>query len=138
MASVKLGKNASIKKGSTTIALMTNFSVSINSTFVDATSFLDDFEQPIEVNKNWNATVSGYFDPTDTGQASIESLAVSGGSIDDLRFYIDATNYFACDTARDPDAAVYIESFNPTADKAGIVAFTANIKGVGPVKRFDA
>lgn len=135
MASVKLGKFASIKKGTSTIALMTSFNLNVSTTFVDATAFLDEFEQPAPVMSSWNASINGYFDPAELSQASLESLALSGGKMTDLRLYIDSTSYYIADTNRDADAGCYVESFNPTADKSGIVTFSMNLKGVGPIHR---
>lgn len=135
MAAVKLGKLASVKKGANTVALMTSFNLNVAQSFVDGTSFLDEFEQPVPVMGNWNATISGYFDPSDTEQASLESLALSGGKMTDIRLYIDGTSYYTPDVNRDVDAGAYIESFTPAADKSGIVNFSMNLKGVGPIHR---
>lgn len=132
---VRVGKNAKIAVGDTKVARMTSFSLTVNNNDEDITEFGNDWEHHYKTINNWTATAEGYLDLDDTEQDSMESKALSGGTYTDIRFYVDASNYYVPDTDTDDEAMCSLESWNPTADATGIVSFSATFKGSGPVKR---
>jgi len=131
----KLGKNARVKIGSTDVARLTSMSISINNGNADITEFGDSWDSHKVTINNWSGSFDGYFDLSDTSQNTLHSKALSGGTIANVRFYEDATNYFAPDTATDADAMASIESYTWNADYSGIVTFSMGVKGSGPIKR---
>lgn len=132
---IKLGKNAKIQIGANEVARMNSFNFTVTNTTVPTDSFGDDFDKSVIVKQGWSASIEGYYDDDDTYNSNLQSLALSGGEIDDLRLYVDSSSYYAPDTVTDTEATAIIESFNPTAEKSGIVSFTMAIKGSGPIKK---
>lgn len=132
---VKLGKNSRVKIGTNEVAKLTSFSFPITHENVDVTSFGDDWMKTANVISSWNATIEGYVDDSDVYNRSLITQAVSGGSIDDLRFYEDAVNYWTPDTGTDAEASAVLESISQNTDKSGIVSFSISVKGHGPIHR---
>ena len=148
MACPNLGKNARIGLGSNYVARMTSFSLTINNGNAEVTEFGIDWNKYCQTVQNWNAVVEGYYDRVrteggasvgDVRQDQLHSIAVSAGEVENIRFYenINATPnyYWACDTVTDSNASAFIESYTWNADPNGIVTFTMNIKGNGPIYR---
>ena len=133
---VNLGRNARIKLDTTTIARMTSFDVSINNSTIDITSFGDLWNKFCLGMQAWQANIAGHLDLDDPSQSTLVAAAENGTLINNLRFYIDATNYFACDLVTDSEAGLLIDSYNFTADNNSVVSFTMSVTGNGPFKRF--
>jgi len=133
---VNLGRDARIKLGTTTIARMTSFDVTINNTQIDITSFGDLWAKFCAGMQAWTGTVTGHLDLDDVSQALLVAAAENATLISNLRFYIDSTNYFASDLVTDSEAGLYIDSYNFTADNNSVVSFSMSITGNGPFKRF--
>lgn len=132
---VNLGKNTKLTLDTDQVARINSMTITVNSSNVDITALGDDWMKHCVTVLEWNATVDGYLDLTDTEQNTLHSKALSGGMVDNIRFYDDDTNYWTPDTATDADAKCSIESYNWNADVNGIVSFTMNFKGNGPIWR---
>jgi hypothetical protein len=140
MACPNLGKNARIALDANYIARMTSFSLTINNGNQEVTEFGINWNKFCQTIQNWNATVEGYYDRAgDVYQDQLQSIAVSAGEVENIRFYEDITAtpsyYWACDTATDANASAFIETYSWNADPNGIVMFTMAIKGNGPIWR---
>ena len=133
---VSLGRNARIKLGTTTIARMTSLDVTYNNAMVDITSFGDAAAKFCRGMQSWVATVGGHLDLADASQSTLVDAAEDGTLVQDLRFYIDSTNYFASDIVTDDEAGMYIDTYNFTGDNNSVVSFTMSVTGNGPLKRY--
>lgn len=133
---VKLGRNARIKLGTTTIARMTSFDVTFNNETIDITSFGDEMAKFCRGMQSWTANVAGHLDLDDANQKTLVDAAEDGEMLNTLRFYVDGTTYFAVDLVADSEAGCIINSYNMTADNNSVVSFTMAVTGSGPLKRY--
>jgi predicted secreted protein len=115
---------------------MTAMDVTIENETLDITSFGDEWSKFCRGMQSWTATINGHLDLDDASQATLVDAAEGGTLINNLRFYIDSTTYFASDLVADPEAGLYIDSYNFTADNNSIVSFTMSVTGNGPIKRY--
>jgi len=127
------GKNARIKLDTDIIAKMASFNLTINNETIDAIYFGSDWTKAVGGIQAWTATISGFMDVDSTSQNTFRVAAENHTMLTALRFYVNDTNYYFCDTVSDSEAGCYIESFNVTADNNSLVAFDATIKGNGPL-----
>lgn len=133
---IKLGKNARVKIGTDEVARINSFNLTVNGQTVDITSFGDSFEKKALVMNGYTGSCEGWWDRDDAQQLSLQNIAVSGGSIDNIRFYMDNTNYYAPNVSGaggDAEATCYITSFATNADKSGVVNFSMSFEFSGPV-----
>ena len=139
MGTPLMGRYASVKLGTETgedlIANLGSWSIDINMDDIDVTAFGSVWGKSMPGFQRWTATIEGYYDPADsTGQAVLQSNALSATKITDIRFYIDSTSYWTPDTSSDADAGCYINTVSIRHDKAGVAAVTYNVLGYGPLK----
>ena len=133
---VNLGKNTKLTLGTEQVARINAMSITVNSSNVDITQLGEDWMKHCVTVLEWNATIDGYLDLSDTEQNTLHSIALSGGMVPaDIRFYENATNYWHPDTVSDAEAKCSIESYSWNSDISGIVSFTMNFKGNGPITR---
>ena len=130
---VRLGKNARLKIGTNEVGRINSFNITMGGTTVDTTSFGDSIEKKALVMQGYTGTCEGFWDEDNVYQNQLQSVAASGGSLDDLRFYVDADTYYAPDTVLDAEATCYITNFATNADKAGVVNFSMSFEFSGPV-----
>ena len=130
-----LGKNAKIAIGTNKVARMTSFSLSVNQDSADISEFGTGWAEHCGTIQNWNASMDGFLYLDDTYQFNLHSIALSGGTISDLRFYENATDYWTSDTATVSASNATIESYSWNADVSGVVSFSMGVKGSGPVHR---
>lgn len=133
---VNLGRNARIKLGGTVIARMTSMDVTINNDTIDITSFGDEWMKFCRGMQSWTATVNGHLDLGDASQSTLETAARAGTLVNNLQFFIDATNYFASDIVTDTEAGMFIDSYNFTGDNNSVVSFSMSVTGSGPLTRY--
>ena len=133
---VKLGRESRIKLDSTVIARMTSFDFTIENETLDITSFGDSWNKFCKGMSSWTASIGGHLDLDDASQSTLVAAAENGTLINNLRFYIDTTNYFAVDLVEDSEAGLYIDSYNVTSDNNSVVSFTMSVTGSGPFKRY--
>ena len=133
---VKLSKNGKVTLGAQEISEMASWTLTINDEIVEANKFSTDWKRVAgSVMSSWTASIEGWYDPADTEQLSLQSDALSGGLITDLRLYEDATNYWTPDTVTDSDAGCYITSYGVTVDRAGVNSVSITFEGTGPIYR---
>jgi hypothetical protein len=130
---VKLGKNAALKLGTEDVARISNMSLTINNQTVDISAIGDDFQKFASPINDWTATCTLQYDLSDTEQNTLHSRALSGGDINNIRFYVDSTAYYAPDTATDSEATCFIESYSWTLDNSSVVTADLSIRGSGPL-----
>jgi predicted secreted protein len=89
------GVSGNIKLTTNTIAEMSNWELSVESEFVDTTSFGDSAREQTPTFITWSGTASGKLDISDTnGHVAIRTALLAGSTVD-ARFYVDATHYFS-------------------------------------------
>jgi len=133
MGDIKLGRNSRIKLGSTTVARMKSFNMTENNETLDVTSFGDTHLKYERGMQSWTASISGHFDVADASQATLRTAAREGTKITDIRFYIDTTAYYFCDTVTDSEACCIISSYTRNTEHNGIVSFDMEVIGSGPL-----
>lgn len=77
-------------------------------------------------------TMSGYFDPTGSGQSDLLEMFNDGTTVTTIRFYYNTTDYMEPDTAANPDSGFLVTSYGPIdVDASGVptVSFTLKITG---------
>lgn len=133
---ISLSKNGDVKIGTDAIAEMASWTLTINDEILEADVFGMDWKKVAGIGKlSWTASFNGFLDLTDTEQVSLESRVLSGGDFNDIRFYLDETNYYAPDTGTDANATAYITDFSITVDQSGVNTVSASVQGSGPVYR---
>lgn len=133
---VKLGRNSRIKLGTTVIARMRSFEININNEMIDITSFGDEWAKFARGMQSWTASVEGHLDLDDASQLTLVTAAEDGTILQNLRFYIDSTTYFAVDLVEDSEAGCFVDTYTPTSDNNNTVQFTMAVTGSGPLKRY--
>ena len=86
---------------------------------------------------SWTASIAGMMDLDDAQALLFLEAAENGSELVNLRFYMDATNYYYIDLVEDPDASCIVDSLTITSDNNSVVAFDATITGNGPIARFS-
>lgn len=131
-----LGKNASVKIGTNTIAEMAEWTLNITSEPITQPVFGSAWDKVHGLSiTSWDGTITGLLDVTDTnGQLALNNATISGTKITDLKIYVDSTKYWAPDTTADAAAGCYITSMSPTAAQGDVLRVSFNFKGTGPIK----
>lgn len=131
------GKNSAIKIATTTILDMTDWSINISGEYAEATVFGTEWTKVGGQGlKSATFSMSGLINTADTtGQNILESAVISGTKLTTLRFYLDATNYWAPDTVTDTDAGAYCKTFNSTAVPNDMLKLTVDGIFTGPIHR---
>lgn len=131
------GKVAKVTLGSHTVLNLTTYTLNIDGPLLEEPVFADEWMQTIgQAVKSWGGTVEGLVDLADTtGQIVLEAAALAGTKITNIRFYLDATNYWASDTAGDADAGVYISNWNSSAGANDITRVSFDFRGHGKCHR---
>lgn len=130
-----LGKDAKIAIGTDKVARMTAFTLTVNNDSADISEFGTGWMEHCATIQNWTASMDGFLYLDDATQFSLHSTALSAGTLSDLRFYENSTDYWTSDTATVSAANCTIESYNWSADVSGVVSFSMSVKGSGPVYR---
>lgn len=128
--SVKVGRLASVKKGTFVVAELGQWSLSgFQRDVLESTAFGDSIKR-YEVGLGDYGTISfsGNYDPTDTnGQSVLATACKNATTITDLYFYIDAASYWKVS-----GGSILLTKCDAVSfDKAGIgtVSFEGRITG---------
>lgn len=125
------GRNAKVLLGSTTIAEMGTWGINFTTDQIDTTSFGSGWKKADRGMIGWEGTASGYLDKTDTsGQVTIENAVLNGTKLTTIKFYIDASTYWAPSTSS-ADAGCYVTGYNIGQDKAGVATVEFTFAGCG-------
>ena len=130
------GRNASVKKGTYTIAELGSWSIERTQDEIDTTAFGSTWGKSDVGFQKWSASFTGFFDPTDTnGQVAMESAMNAGTLVNDIKFHFSANSYFTPDVTTDSNAGGRVTSFNVGQDKAGVASLNMTMTGSGPITR---
>lgn len=135
--SVYTGKNAKVSFGTDTILNLSTWTLTIESPLLGEPVFGDEWSvvagQGI---KSATGSLSGLLDTGDTtGQNEMESAAISGTKVVDLRLYVNTTDYWTSDTGADTDAGVYFTNYNASAGANEITKVSCDFSFHGKVHR---
>jgi hypothetical protein len=138
--SLKIGTNATVKIGTTTVANMASWSINDTRPVIEANPFgTTNREIAGTGNRTVNGSISGYLDIDDaTGQDVINTAYDGRTTVSGFRLYVDSTNYYACDTATDSDAGVYITSRNISAAQNEVIPVEFAFEVSGAWKEFSS
>lgn len=104
----------------------------VETDLLDKTQFGDNWKQwEMGLKDGGELTFSGLFDPTDTtGQDVLRDANENNTQVTNIRFYVDASNYFTPKTTS-PASYVLITGWGVEASKDGMVEanFTCKISG---------
>lgn len=130
-----LGRNASVKLGTDTVAELAEWTLNITADAIKQGTFGSTWGKTHGLAEtNWNGSFSGLLDISDaTGQSVLEDAVISGTKLTNLRLYVDSTSYYTPDTATDADAGCYITSYNSTATHGDVIRVDVSFEGTGPV-----
>lgn len=133
MGDIKLGRESKITIGTETVARMTSFNLTENNEMLDVTSFGDTHMKYERGFQSWTASISGHIDLDDTEQQTLRVAAREGTKLTTIRFYVDSTSYYSIDTVSDSEAGCFIASFSVSDEHTGVVSFTMEVTGSGPI-----
>ncbi len=130
-----VGRNAAFKVGGTTVAEISDWSISMTADIIRADVFGNTWARKHgTAATDWTATVNGLVDITDTsGQTVLQDALIASTKIGNLRFYIDATNYYTSTSGTDADAGAYITEYSPGTAQGDVARVSISIEGTGPV-----
>ena len=128
------GRYAKVVKAAATIVGMGTWTIPISLDEIDATSFGSTWKKTDVGFSGWTASFNGYYDTGDTtGQGALQTAAIAGTLITDIKFYVDSTSYWTPDTTTDAGAGCRITSLEMTFDKADIGRISYTVAGTGPL-----
>ncbi len=129
------GRNAKIMKGSTVIAEMGTWNINLTPDNIDTSSFGSIWKKSQVGMTGWEGAASGFLDKTDTsGQVALETAAFAGTLVTDLKFYVDASTYYA-PSASSSSAGILIGGYNISHDKAGVATVEFTFTGVAALSK---
>jgi hypothetical protein len=133
-----MGKNASIYLGNDMVAQMVEYSINVSAEHAGEAEFGDDWDRTIGSALNsFTMTMSGLASVVDTaGQDILEAAALNGNKITDLKLFVETrangAKYWWADYINDSaNAGVFVESFNVTSPRGGVVGLEITLKGTG-------
>ena len=128
------GRNASVKKGTYTVAELASWDLDLSNEEIDTTTFGSTWGKSDVVKKKWSVTVNGFYDPSDAnGQNKIEEAWADGSLINDIKFYVDNTSYWIPDVTTDSDAGARVTSYPIGQAKDGVASVSFGMSGSGPI-----
>lgn len=133
-----VGRICRVKVDDTVISDLSSFSVNSESPSLKAAVYGGEYEKVFGMGiKSWSGECSGYLNIGDTGQDAIYNAHVNSTLVSGIEFVVDNTNnhYWAPDTATDPDAGVYITTYNTSSTAEGITEISITFEGSGPTHR---
>jgi len=131
-----VGKNASVKIGTNTVALMGTWTISgIQADLLEKSAFGDTWKQfDMGLLDGGSISFGGLYDATDTnGQSQLRTYNLNGTEVTTLRLYINATSYWTPKTVS-PASHVLITSWEISADKSGHLTATFQGKVSGALE----
>lgn len=128
------GRDATVKKGTYTVAELASWALDLSNDEIDTTVFGNSWKKSDVGMRGWSLSVEGFYDPTDTnGQGAIEAAWASGGLINDIKLYIDNTSYWIPDVTTDSNAGGRVTSYGTGTAKDGVASLNFTLSGSGPI-----
>lgn len=127
-----LGRLSSVKLGTDTILQLGSWSLTIEGTPVEKAFFLETWMQIHGIaSLKWSASLEGSLHKTDaTGQNLLRSAATLATEIDNIKFYLDDTSYWASKT----NYTAYVLSYGETVERGDLVNISISVGGSGEIE----
>ena len=128
------GRNAVVKIGDVTVAEMASWSLDLSNDEIDTSAFGSTWKKSDVGMRGWTLSVSGHYDPSNTGgQGLVEAAWAAGSLISTVRAYVNAASYWTPDVLTDTNAGGRVTSYalNQAHDAVAGISFT--LAGSGPV-----
>jgi hypothetical protein len=127
------GKACKVSWGGTTkvVGIGTWDLSGVETDLLEATEMGDDWKTYLAGLKDGGEiSFEGLFDPADGGQADLRTANLNGSELTTLRFYVNATSYYAPKTTN-PASHFLITKWTVKADKSSLLtaSFTARVSG---------
>ena len=123
----KNGRNATVKKGTYTVAELASWALDLSNDEIDTTAFGSTWKKSDVGMRGWSLSIEGHYDPTDaTGQNLIEAAWAGGSLINDIKVYVDSTSYWIPDVTTNSNAGGRVTSYaiNQAHDAVAGISFT--------------
>jgi hypothetical protein len=130
------GRKASIKLATSLVAGIGKWEVNLTRKEIDTTEFGDEWAENEVGMAEWKGSFSGHLDLDDAQQAALWSYFKNGNLIQDIRFYVDDTRYYAPNTATDPNAGARLTGLKLGQSKDGVAAADFSFSGSGPLEQY--
>lgn len=128
------GREATVKKGTYTVAELASWDLDLSNEEIDTTAFGSTWGKSDVGMRKWSVTVNGFYDPSDSnGQNKIEEAWAGGTLINDIKMYVDNTSYWIPDVTTDSDAGARVTSYTIGQSKDGVASVSFGLSGSGPI-----
>jgi predicted secreted protein len=128
------GRNATVKKGTYTVAEFASWSLDLSNDEIDTTSFGSTWKKSDVGMRGWTLSVEGHYDPSDTnGQLALESAWADGSLVNDVKLYVDNTSYWIPDVTTDSDAGGRVTTYQLNTAHDAVAGLSMTLSGSGPI-----
>jgi len=128
------GRNASVKKGTYTVAEIASWSLDLSNDEIDTTSMGSTWKKSDVGMRGWSLSVEGHYDPSDgDGQGAIETAWANGSLINDIKLYVDNTSYWVPDVTTDSDAGGRVTAYAVSQAHDTVAGISFTLSGSGPI-----
>jgi len=128
------GREATVKKGTYTVAEFASWSLDLSNDEIDTTAFGSTWKKSDVGMRGWTLAVEGHYDPSDTtGQRALETAWAGGTLVNDVKLYVDSSSYWIPDVTTDSDAGGRVTSFALNQAHDAVAGISMTLSGSGPV-----
>jgi len=128
------GRNATVKKGTYTVAEMVSWDLDLSNEEIDTSAFGDTWGKSDVGQRKWSLSFEGHYDPTDTnGQVAIETAWAGGTLINDIKLYVDNTSYWVPDTTTDASSGGRVTEYKVGLAHNGVASISVTLSGSGAI-----
>lgn len=128
------GRNASVKKGTYTVAEFVSWSLKLGNDEIDTSAFGSTWKKTDVGQRGWSLSVEGHYDPSDTdGQKALETAWANGSLVNDVKLYVDNTSYWVPDVTTDASAGGRVTDYECSMENKGVGKMSMTLSGSGPI-----
>lgn len=117
------GKNATVKKNDVAIVGINTWTIEETLDTAESTAFGDTSKKHEGGLPGWSGSFEGFWDPANTEQAALWAALKAGTKLTDMKFFINATNYYSGD--------VLITGISRTTTITDLLKGTVSFQGSG-------
>ena len=128
------GRNATVKKGTYTVAEFASWSLDLSNDEIDTTSFGSTWKKSDVGMRGWTLSVEGHYDPSDTnGQRALEAAWAAGSLVNDIKLYVNNTSYWVPDVTTDSAAGGRVTTYTLNTAHDAVAGISMTLSGSGPI-----
>ena len=118
------GRDGSFRVGSTEVTFIDSWNLGRGLGTEETTYFGEEWESHVATVKNWNASITGTLDRSDSQQAALlEQLEDGTLALQNVRFYTGSSTFW--------EGSAWVESDSIDNSAKGKVNYSATLKGSG-------